>query len=260
MRIKSFITLSAIILLIFFGYFMRHESLDAESILSNSLAATAAVETYSFEAESILLYSRDATEAGALSNQTRILLTGEVDRNRRRAHMVFNVLFPKEDINLETYVINDTYYARIPSLGWVKNQTQSVSWGLVDYLNILTVDYMNPRLVGRETINGVSHYIMVADLSPESAVGILSAQFSSESNAVDSGSVQVLEFREWIAEDTFMVDKLELKMRFSDAYYINEMNLTVFFYDYNVIKEIELPAEAEEALDLDALIEAGFPV
>ena len=178
-----------------------------------------------------------------------------------------------EDIDAEIYVVEGWMYTGANILGdeyWMKMALTEPMWQQQDqvkpYVELLATA-IDIKDKGTEIVNGVECYVFevepdmdaLTELLGEETSGLLPADLSD----LDLGEIyQELTVKEWLAKDSYLLRKVEIKLVMemspsdvgvtSDEFdkMTMEIEMTMRFYDYNQPVSIELPPEALDAEEM----------
>ncbi len=178
-----------------------------------------------------------------------------------------------EDIDAEIYVVEGWMYTGANILGdeyWMKMALTEPMWQQQDqvkpYVELLATA-IDIKDKGTEIVNGVECYVFevepdmdaLTELLGEETSGLLPADLSD----LDMGEIyQELTVKEWLAKDSYLLRKVEIKLVMemspsdvgvtSDEFdkMTMEIEMTMRFYDYNQPVSIELPPEALDAEEM----------
>jgi hypothetical protein len=241
--------------LLLFSACVSQEKQSAAEVLNKSMAAMENVETYSFTVRTSMLLVGDASVLGGGAQKTDLVWDGQVDGKNRRMHITADVVSTSSNSSMEQYIIGGKQYVKVPVFGWIMNDTGSEFWDTKTYarlqpgaLNVSSV------LAGEERVNGVNCYVVVMNLSSKEALASMMQQPGSTEGIKE---IKEAEMREWIAKDSFLLIRSETKADIVGTGMEAYINTTLDFSGYNNPISIELPAEAENALDVNQLMPGG---
>lgn len=183
------------------------------------------------------------------------------------------------EVEAEMYLVDNTFYILTDMLGmgpmWMKLEMSEMEelpeeyWEQADLLElpIELLEAFEVEVTGSEKVDGIDCYVLeinpdmeqlwqmfetteleMADI-PEDLEGHLDEMFRSFS------------VRQWIAKDTYLLTKQEIEMTMEftpeamgfpeeEGEAAIDLFITLLFYDYNQPVSIELPPEAENAMDI----------
>ena len=186
-----------------------------------------------------------------------------------------------ETICMETemYIINNTMYLKmdmgtlLPNQSlWLKQEMTEADWESEDLQGqqMELLNCSNVTLLDDAEVNGVECYVLKLVPDTEKCWEILMNQSIRDqlvmgaagmqnTSDVLNQSISNITMTEWIAKDTKFVMKSEAAMDMTISPDTEEeakvaIDYTVAFYDYNVPVTIELPAGADNAMDISDLL------
>lgn len=172
------------------------------------------------------------------------------------------------EADMDMYFVDDTMYTlmEIPTLGnismWVKSDIPPEMHGQMtqveDQVDLLRLSEV--KLIGTETVAGKVCYVL--ELVPNADA---LWEFVSQRMAATGVPVPTLEeetiirdiarnysAKQWIAIDNFLLCKAEMDMEMTISDTTMDITMTLVISDYNQPVSIELPPEAENAIEVDA--------
>ncbi len=178
-------------------------------------------------------------------------------------------------IQMEAYLRDDNMmYIKgdYPDIGelWIKEDTGEGYWESQN-IHIVQMELLKDcgRITGLKEFNGVSCYVVDMDGSREKMTELMVAQAGVDDLFVEEvdlqDAVESVSTRFWYSEETLLPIGGEMEMAMaikasalgipfggqSDVTYDIEVDFA--FSDYNEVGEIELPAEAKDAIDASVL-------
>jgi hypothetical protein len=199
-----------------------------------------------------------------------------------------------EAIETEMYLINNTVYMKIdlgiPFMPWIKmeqpvvnetyNETYNESYlpsqDQLELLLMMLQNCTNVTLLDDEVVNDTDCYVLKLELDFKKLLEFLMNQTTMDELGIpgfdnqdlmdtdeieDTIDMMNMTMTGWIAMDTYLVVKAEETVDMTTTNPDTEeeakvaMDYTMTFYDYNVPVTIELPAEAEAAIDISDLLD-----
>ncbi len=261
---------------------------SAEEIVEAMTEAMGTVDTYQYEAG--LAFTATGEEAGEPIDMSMTMdLSGALDlaSQQMRAEITMEASISGEDpdiqaIGMEMYLVDDVMYlhTQLPEMGslsmWLKSEIPEGDWEELEQVGpqIELLEAAQVTVAGSEKVGAVDCYLLqiVPDLAQ--LWETLMAQGQAAGGAwpeipVEAGLPDISSFavRQWVAKDTYYLMKAEIDVTMSmpaetaglseeegDVEF--EITATLMAHDYNRPVSIELPAEAEDAIDMDAF--GGF--
>jgi hypothetical protein len=241
--------------ILLFSACVSQEKQSAAEVLNRSVFAMEKIETYSFAVKSTMLIIGNESVLSGGTQQVDLRWRGDVDGRNRRMHVTAEVASDNSTSISEQYIIGGRQYVKVPLLGWIMNETGEEFWDEQMYSKLQSnFTSVNPVLVGEEKINGVACYVLDLNLSSIEAFGSVMQQQGSTEGIKE---IKWANMREWIAKDSFLLMRSETKADIVGTGMEAYINTTIDFSGYNNPISIELPAEAENALDINQLMSGG---
>nr|CBH39043.1 hypothetical protein BSM_25210 [uncultured archaeon] len=197
-----------------------------------------------------------------------------------------------ETIETEMYLINNTVYVKIdlgiPFMPWIKmeqpvvnetyNETYNESYlpsqDQLELLLMMLQNCTNVTLLDDEVVNDTDCYVLKFELDFKKLLEFLMNQTTMDELGIpgfenqdimdtdeieDTIDMMNMSMTGWIAKDTYLVMKAEATVDMTTTNLDTEeeakvaMDFNMRLYDYNVPVTIELPPEAEAAMDIGDL-------
>jgi len=201
------------------------------------------------------------------------------------AFMLQDVLFSQDmSIGLDLYQLDGEMYinAELPMLGmmsmWLKTAAIEMDVSKIDHADLQTqlLEAAEFSLAGKEKVGTVDCYLL--ELTPDLPKLLQTAMAQAEAAGTETPEMPTAEelpdlksfsAKLWVAQDTFHIMKAEMSIVMAaptgtdpvdivgaaDA----EITADITFSSYNQPVTIELPAEAEDAIDISELLgQFGF--
>lgn len=240
--------------MLLFSACVSEKQYSGADVLNKSFFAMEKIETYSFAVKSSMLVIGDESLGGG-TEQADLSWGGDVDGRNRKMHVTAEVVSGNSTSSSEQYIIGGKQYVKIPMFGWIMNETGEEFWDEKTYSKLQpNSSGMNPVLVGEEAINGVDCYVLDLNMSSLEAFEAVMQQSGS---AEGIREIKAARMREWIAKDSFLLMRSETKADIVGTGMEAYINTTIDFSGYDKAMSIQLPAEAEKALDIKQLIAGG---
>jgi len=253
--------------------------LSAQEIVNDAIESWDDIRTYQYDME---MNIDMAGEVGGEVGEATIVMdfSGAIDDENRKMRMdvTMSMVATGEDeleLAMDMYLISDMMYAGMeaPEIGtmWVKSEMPE---GYLEHMNqvkaqIEFVEAAQVEVIGNEKVRGVDCYIL--QLTPD--MGQLWQLVIQQSDMTGKGVLpeidvenilemfQSFSVKQWIAKDTHFLTKTEIAMLleltptamgFPEEKGLITMDITMYLlaYDYNQPVSIELPPEAEEAVEV----------
>ena len=256
-------------------------SVSAEEIASKASQAAAAVETVLSDTTmnaQIEGQSGGQVLAMTISSQANEALDMVNRKTYAKVQITMDMAVPGQgeaptSMEMEIYMVEGTAYTKMEVMGqtqWVKEEIsqavweqQSEFWSLGALLN----DPLGLEVLGEEQVDGIDCYVLNITVDAASAWQTMMQQPGVgdlfEGQALDFGEmVRSMAVIEWIAKDTFLPIKIHMEMGLlmdsasMDIPGAEDFSMTMdietdgYFYGYNQPVTIELPPEAESAVEM----------
>jgi len=254
---------------------------SAQEIVDGVIESFDNIRTYQFN---MVVTQDQAGEAeGEVLEQTvTVDNSGTLDlenvQMRAELTMTVNMVAPEEDeivMGVEMYIIDGMMYAMPEAPGeeptWMKSEVPTEAWemqkgmsGLETYKELLETAQV--EVIGSEKVKGVDCYVL--QLTPEMAqlwqtVGLGGVGIGTAPTVPEELLQEVFSdftVKQWIAKDIYFLMKVEIDMAVEltpevmdylggEGEMSMDMTLSFLAYNYNQPVSIELPPEAEEAVE-----------
>jgi len=258
---------------------------SAERIISNALAAMTSVKTYEMDMTMDMAMAVEVDDEAMAMN---ITMTGsgacDIENMKMRAdfEMDMEMGMPEDPdeiemkMGMEMYLIDDMMYAMMdmPLLGstWTKSRVpqgqQQELLGSMDIETMVELLEATPvKVMSSDRVNGIDCYLL--QLEPDVALlwRLIMQQLeltNMEMPAVDAEIISDLfrhvTVKQWIAHDTYYVIKTEIEIALEltpeavgepdeEGVATIEITMIMLMDNYNQPVAIELPPEAEDAVE-----------
>ena len=250
----------------------------AQEIVDGVVESLDDVGTHQFD----MYMSIDATgevEGEAVEATIEIDVSGalvDLENREMKADMTMNVAVPGEpeiDMEMEMYLIGDMMYMLVEIPGtpptWVKSEMPEGYWEQQSQTEsqIELLEAAQVEVIGSEKVKGVDCYVLqlTPDLEQLWQLAMQQAELAGEMPDVAEEFIEEMfrsfSVKQWIAKDTYFLTKGEIDMAveltpeamgYPEEEGVITMDIAVSFlaYDYNQPVSIELPEEAEEAIEV----------
>jgi hypothetical protein len=259
---------------------------SAQEITDGAIQALDDIRTYEFEMDMTLDMAGEAEgetfEATIAMDYSGAL---DIDNEELRMAVTARATVPGEDeteTSLEAYLIDGTGYSITTVPGtepvWEKNEFPEDEWeetweGIVEMMSLAEpqlelLEAAEAEVIGSELVKGVDCYVLrltpdmkqlwdtimqQATMSFEGGLGLPNLTQEILDEASTSFSV-----KQWVAKDTYFLMKVEIDttielnaetMGVAEGEMSINTALNLLAYNYNQPVSIELPPEAEEAIE-----------
>lgn len=255
---------------------------SAGEIVEAMTEAMGAVDTYRYEAG--LTFMATGVEAGEPVDMSLTMdLSGALDLTNRQMQtdITMEAAISGEDpdiqeLGMEMYLVDDVMYmhTQLPEMGnlsmWLKSEIPEGQWEQLNQVEsqVQLLEAAQVTVAGSEKVDSVDCYLLqiVPDMAQlwetlmaqGQAAGGAWPEMPIEDDLLDITSFSV---RQWIAKDTYYLMKAEIDVTMSmsaetaglsdeEGDIEFEFTVALLAHDYNRPVSIELPAEAEDAMDM----------
>ena len=253
---------------------------SAQQIVDDVIESLDEIRTYQFDMNMTGGMTYEA-EGETVEATVVMGFDGVVDLENRqmKIEITMNMAVPgrdETDIGMEIYLVGDMIYMMLdrPEMGpeWMKLEMPEGYWGEMSQVEsqIGLLEAAQVEVIGSETIEGTDSYVLqlTPDMGqlwqlamqqpklPGEEVSDVAEEFLQEMFS----SVSV---KQWIAKDTYFLIKAEINMVFASVELTAEAlglevgvslptdtSIVLLSYNYNQPVSIELPPEAEEAVEI----------
>jgi hypothetical protein len=258
----------------------------AEQIIDGAIQAQDDMRTYEFEMDMTMDMAGEA-EGEAFEATIGMDYSGALDTDNKKMRMTVTasaVATGEEEAEtaLEAYLVDGTGYSKTIAPGtepeWEADEFSEEEWeetweGIVEVLSLAApqlelLEAAEAEVIGSETVKGVDCYVLrltpnikqLWDTIMQQATmgfggGLGLPEFTEEIFNEASYSLSV---EQWVAKDTYFLMKVEIDTTIeltAEAMQVTEGEMTIdtalnlLAYNYNQPVSIELPPEAEEAVE-----------
>jgi outer membrane lipoprotein-sorting protein len=245
---------------------------SVEEIIENVVDYLADITTLEFDMD--LAVDIAGEENGETVDASMVSkITGAVNVINRdgKVEMSVTIDSPGEatiEANMDMYFIDDTMYTlmEIPTLGnismWVKSDIPPEMHGQMtqveDQVDLLRLSEV--KLIGTETVAGKVCYVLELVPDPDALWEFMSQRMGATGAPVPTLEEETIirdmasnySVKQWIAIDNFLLCKAEMDMEMVISDTTMDITMTLVISDYNRPVSIELPPEAEDAIEIDA--------
>jgi hypothetical protein len=223
--------------------------MSAKEALDKSFAASAAADAYSYKM-TMRASLPDSVAGSAVMDVMTV--DGRIDKTNKKMHLstVMNPLQGSQ--NTETYIIGNTYYGRLPTGEWVRQETANDNLWQRESIQGMQGELVNSSAVAflpEENLNGADCYVLNITPEKELLPGLLgknaNIQEQTLENIVSTG------IKEWVDKDSFLMKRILFQVDMNDSGRIMRMETDITFFDYGIDQAIELPEGAKNAKALE---------
>jgi len=254
---------------------------SAQEIVDGVIESLDEIRTYQFDMD--MTGGITADFEGEAYEATVIMdLDGVVDfeDGQMKTEMTVNVEgvpgVDKTETGIETYLVGDMIYIMIdtPYMGpeWMKMEMPQGYWGEMSQVEsqIELLEAAQVEVIGSETLEGTDCYVLQLTPDMEQLWQLAMQQPKLPGEEVSDVAEEFLQemfssvsVKQWIAKDTYFLIKAEINMVFASVELTAEAlglevgvslptdtSIVLLSYNYNQPVSIELPPEAEEAVEI----------
>ncbi len=279
---KKILTMSLMLVMVFSFTACAEETEEevglpsAQEIIDGVIESLGEIRTYQFEMDmtgDIAGHGEEwEVEATMVMDFDGVL---DLENRQMKIDMTMNIEMPGEDqteIGIETYLFGDTIYMMMDVPGgvptWMKVEMPEGYWGEMSQVEsqIELLEAAQVKVIDSETIEGTDCYVL--QLTPDmEQLWQLAMQEPIPGEEVPAVAEEYLQkmftsfsVKQWIAKDTYFPIKAEIDMVIDPASAAMGLqaeesvpagiSMVLLFYNYNQPVSIELPPEAEEAIEV----------
>ncbi len=260
---------------------------SSAEIIGAMTEAMGAVDSYQYEAHFDIVVTGE-TDVEPTAGTVAMDMSGSVDLEgmEMQTDLTMEVSMPEEDtdigeIGMGIYLVDEVMYmnAQLPDIGglsmWLKSEVPERYWEDTNQieLQVELLEAAQVTVTGSEMVGSVDCWVL--ELTPDIAqlweTMIAQGQVAGEAwpeIPVEDELPEVSSFSagQWVAKDTYYLIKAEMKITMvaptkmaysgTDGDVELEVTVTMAMHDHNAPVSIELPLEAEGAVDLSTF--GGF--
>ena len=279
---KKIVAISlALVMVLSFAACGGGDSLLAQEIVDGAMEAAGDMRTCQMDMDMFMdMYGETMGESFNMTMDVAASGAMDIENNQMQMDMSVNMDMLGEamnDIEMEMYLIGNTMYTMtdIPFMGatWTKSEMPGGTWeetaeqwgGPNTYVGLLELAEI--KVTGSEIVNGVDCYVV--EVTPDmEKLWELAGQQTELTGGMPDIDEEFLDeafknysVKEWIAKDTYLLVKAEIEMAMEfdpeamgipggDGDIAMDMTMSMLLYDYNQPVSIELPPEAEDAVEM----------
>ena len=255
---------------------------SAEEIVNGVVQALKDLKTYRFDADMTMDIAGDSEdETFEATMDMEMSGAANIENGQIQAEINTSMTVPGEgevDMGMEVYFIDDIMYTlvEVPALGnismWLKSEIPEGAWEQMNQVEpqIELLQAAVVSVIGTDTVRGVDCYLLevTPDLEQLWELFMQQSQVTSQElpEVAEDFMKEIFEsfsVTQWIAKTTFHLVKAEIEMALEmtpeamgfpdeEGSLTMEIAMSVLAYDYNQPVSIELPPEAENAIEVDA--------
>ncbi len=249
----------------------------AQEIVDGVVESLDDIKTYQFDMDMTMDI---AAEAEGETVEMTMVIGGsgalDLENGQMVMDMVITMAMPGEDeieMGMATYLIGDMMYMfmEIPGMEpmWVKSEMPEGTWEDMNQVEpqIALLEAAQVEVIGSESVGGIDCYVLeiTPDMEQLWQLAMQQAELTGEMPAVAEEFIQEMfssfSMKQWVAKDTYFLTRAEIDMTveltpeamgFPGEEGVMTMDIVIdlLCYDYNQPVSIELPPEAEEAIEV----------
>ena len=256
---------------------------SAQEIIAGVFESLDDITSYQFDMDMTMEAAGEA-EGETFEMTMTMGFSGALDLENRqmRADITMSMVMLGEDemeMGMELYIIDDMGYVMTDMLGmeptWMKSEVSEADWEEVSEgmsqaeSQLELLQGAQVEVIGSETVKGIDCYVL--QLTPDMGQlwQTVMQQTQVAGEAILPGVDEIFleevfrsfSVKQWVAKDTYFLTKAEIDMVMKltpetrglpeeEGEATMNITMTLLAYDYNEPVSIELPPEAEEALDV----------
>jgi len=256
---------------------------SAQEIIDGVFESLDDISTYQFDMDMTMEAAGEAEgEAFEMTMTTGFSGALDLENRQMRADITMSMALPGEDemeMGMEMYIIDDVGYVMTDMLGmeptWMKSEVSEADWEEVSEgmsqaeSQLELLQGAQVEVIGSETVKGIDCYVL--QLTPDMGqlwqtvmqqIQVAGEEILPEVDEIFLEEVfRSFSVKQWVAKDTYFITKAEIVMVMEltpeamgfpgeEGEMTMEIVISLLAYDYNKPVSIELPPEAEEALDV----------
>jgi len=256
---------------------------SAQEIIDGVIEAQDDIRTYQFDVDMTMDMAFEV-EDEAFEQDMAMGFSGALDLENRQ--MIMDMTMSTEifeeamEMSAEIYIIGNMVYTMVedPETGsmWEKSEMTPEFWEEVNqYINQVEpqmelLEVVQVEVIGSEKVGGVDCYVLqlTPDMEQLWQLAMQQAGVTGELVLPDIGEEFLREafknfsVKQWVAKDTYFLTKVEMYMAMEltpealgypeeEGLMTMDITMNLLAYNYNQPVSIELPQEAEEAVEVN---------
>ena len=250
----------------------------AQEIVDGVIESLDNIKTYQFDMD-VTIDMAGEDEGEAFEGTIAMDYSGAVDVENRQMRMkmtyrsIAKTGQPEREMETEMYLIGDMMYMmmEIPEMGpmWIKSEMPEGTWEEMNQVEpqIELLEAAQVEVIGSERVGGIDCYVLevTPDMEQLWQLAMQQAESTGEMPAVAEEFIQEMfrsfSMKQWVAKDTYFLTRAEIDMAVEltpeamgfpgeEGVMTMDIAMDLLVYDYNQPVSIELPPEAEEAIEV----------
>ena len=245
----------------------------AQEIVNATIESWADVRTYQFDMD--MTMDMVAEAEGEAVEMTMVMdSSGALDLENRQMmmDMTTSMAMPGEDeieMGMAMYLIGDMMYMfmEIPGMEpmWVKSEMPEGTWEEWNqteaYIGLLEAAQV--EVIGSERVGGIDCYVLEVTPDMEQVWQLImqQAELTGEMPPFNEEIFRSFSVKQWVAKDTYFLTRAEIDVALEltpeamgfpgeEGLLTMDIAMVLLAYNYNQPVSIELPPEAEEAIEV----------
>ena len=274
---KKILAISLVLVMVLSFSACAEELLSAQEISSGVIESLDDIRTYQFDIDMTMDMAGEV-EGEAIEGTMTMDGSGTLDleNSKMRTDMAMNIVMAEQlqmEMGMEMYLIGDMMYmlTDIPGMGpmWTKMEMPAGYWEKANQIESQTIllETAQVEVIGSEKVGGVDCYVLqlTPDMEQLWQTIMQQVEVTGEVPGVTEELLQEMfqsfSVKQWVDKDTYFLTKADVDMTIeltSEAMGLLEeegiitMDITMklLAHNYNEPVSIELPPEAEEAIEI----------
>ena len=249
---------------------------SAQEIVDGVIESLDDIRTYKFDMDMTMDM---AGEAEGEAFEAAMVMDGsgtlDLENRQMRMDMTISMAIPGEpemDMGMEMYLIGDMVYIlmEIPEMEpmWIKSEMPEGYWEEMSQVEpqIELLEVAQVEVIGSEKVGGIDCYVLevTPDLEQLWQIVMQQAEMAGEMPDITEELLQEMfrsfSVKQWVTKDTYFLAKVEMDMAVEltpeamgfpgeEGVFTMDIAMNLLAYNYNQPVSIELPPEAEEAVE-----------
>ena len=227
----------------------KNNSISAKEVLDRSFTASAAADTYSYKMIMRASLPNNVSSGAAMDVMS---VNGSVDKASRKTYLSTFMNQPPSAQNTETYIIGSTYYGRLASGEWVRQESTNDKLWQQSSIQGMQGELTNYSAVGflpEENVDGINCYVINITPDKDKLPSLLGKNANLPKQTLDN--IVSASIKEWVAKDSFLMQRIMFQIDMEDSGKIIRMETEIVFSNYGKEQSIELPEGAKNAKALE---------
>ena len=249
----------------------------AQEIVDGVIESLQDIKTYQFDMDMTMDMAAEAE--GEAVEMTMVMDSSgalDIENGQMRMDMTMSMAMPglEMEMGMEMYLIGDMMYMFMEILGmepmWVKSEMPEGTWEEMSQTEaqIELLEAAEVEVIGTERIRGIDCYVLEVTPDMEQLWQMVMQQAELTGEPMPDVAEEFIQemfrsfsVKQWVAKDTYFLTKAELDMAVEltpeamglpeeEGVMTMDMTVNLLCYDYNQPVSIELPPEAEAAIEV----------